>query len=463
MWGSKMVAKVTQSFEELLYAKLHGKYNEIRKKAGMSGGAEVRGQPVHTGFLMSDLTLGGGVMPGGWYTFVGPEGSGKSTLAQTIMVVGGKTVPILHYDDYEGSSGSTDYLENIMKINGIKMSMDELFGVKDKKGNVKKPGRVNYDAPDVLEDFFNTKASLLRAMPDKIFLDGHWWYVFDDDKHGREMAAGKHDKQMKTKYSRLFLPALDGTMQALFLVDSLPAMNPASLDVDDAKAGMALRARLFSENIPKVKGKLRKKKVTILAVNQLREKPGVMYGDPTYEPGGKAPQFYSDARIRMTARSVRWGKGAYEEEDNINGGTDTYRWVHTRAHKNKMGVPNQEGWMRIWVSNNRGKAMGFDPVFDTYEYLTVTNQISGTRNKIKINHERLATKKPLTWNQLKMLVVGNVEQVTKVQRDSGMIGKKDKPFKIREVLRKQLISGKGFDLFFDAKAKAVDSAEEEDE
>lgn len=451
----------TSSFDEQLYGKLHKQLETLQKKAGLSGGAEQRGKSVHTGMLMLDLVLGGGIAPGGMYTFVGPEGSCKSTATQTIMLYGAGMVPMVRQWDYEGSS-TPDYLENIIRVNNLKLSITDLLGVKDKSGKIVKPGKVGYNSVDVLETFFEFEAAMLRRMPDKLFIDGKWWYVFDDDKHGKEMAAGKHDKTMKTRYGRLFLPAADGTMQALVLVDSYPAMNPRSMDEDDAKAGMALQARLFSEQFRKIKGKLRAKKVTILGVNQLREKPGVMYGDPFYEPGGNALRFYSDVRIRMAARSVRNGKGAYEEEEGINGGTDTYRWIHARAHKNKMGVPNQEGWLRVWVSDAKKKGNGFDPVLDTFEYLSVTNQVAGTRNKIRILHKDCGNKKPLTWLQFKTLVLGNAEQVTKVQRDCGMIKKGDKPFRIRETLRKQLTAGNGFDLFFEALAKKSQADEDED-
>lgn len=98
------MAKAAPSFEEQLYNKLHQRYSVIQKKAGLAGGAEERGKPLHTGMLMSDLTLGGsGIVAGGWYSFVGPEGSGKSTEAQTIMVNGAAAgIPHNHFWDYEG-------------------------------------------------------------------------------------------------------------------------------------------------------------------------------------------------------------------------------------------------------------------------------------------------------------------------------------------------------------------------
>ena len=93
----------TSSFDEQLYGKLHKQLETLQKKAGLSGGAEQRGKSVHTGMLMLDLVLGGGIAPGGMYTFVGPEGSCKSTATQTIMLYGAGMVPMVRQWDYEGS------------------------------------------------------------------------------------------------------------------------------------------------------------------------------------------------------------------------------------------------------------------------------------------------------------------------------------------------------------------------
>lgn len=457
---SKIVKSSSTSFEDQLYKAMNERFSQLQRKAGLSGGGETRGVYQHSGMCMLDIVLGGGVPPGGWISAVGPEGSAKSTATQTIMVNCAGQVPINRMWDYEGSS-DLNYLENIMRTDHIKMSLDELLGVKDKKGNVLVPGRVTYQDANVLEDFFDIEAAFLRSLPDKLYLDGGWWYCFDDDKYGREMVGGKHDKNMKAKYGKLCVPAKDGTMQAILLIDSLPSMLPRSMDVEDAKAGMALQARLFSDNIKKVKGKLRSKKVTILAVNQLREKPGVLYGDPLYEPCGQAARFYSDCRIRFSSRSsVRGIKGKFEEEEGVNGGTDTYMYIHARAHKNKFGAQNVEGWFRVWVSDKFGKGHGFDPVFDTLEYLNVTGQVEGRRNKLTIRAPGCVNKKSLTHLQFKTLIIGNVEQVTKVQRDCGMIGKKDKAFRIRNVLKKQMKSGEGLDLFFKHKAENGDGQED---
>ena len=69
-------------------------------------------------------------------------------------------------------------------------------------------------------------------------------------------------------------------------------MLPRSMDITGKEAGLAAQARMFSEQIKKVKGRMSPKRVTLMGVNQLRKNPGVMYGPTETEPGGEALKFY---------------------------------------------------------------------------------------------------------------------------------------------------------------------------
>jgi intein/homing endonuclease len=171
----------------------------------------------------------------------------------------------------------------------------------------------------------------------------------------------------------------------------------------------------------------------------------------------------SDARIRCASRACPPpGKGQFEEEPSVTGeGIDTYRYVNWRAIKNKLGAPNLEGWGRIWVSDNEGKGRGFDPVWDCYEYLRMTGQVSGGRNKLLLNFPSFKGLKPkLNWMQLKTLVLGTKEQIAKVYNQ---IGYKDKPFNIRRECFKQFDKGLAMQLFFDKKVKNVEAKGDEEE
>lgn len=369
--ASKGLAKANHvvAFEDAMFDKIDKQLNSLEKKNrvgnfGITSNFENR---MSTNLLSVDLMLGGGIIPGYWYTAFGPEQSAKSTLSMQVMIAAIKYgVRRRRLWDYEGSSGDADYLKGQLLTNQVNLPIGNLFGVRAKDGSWAVNPVVRYYSEDVLETFFDVESSLLRRMPDKFMYDGSWWYGFENDKFGKDMTQGKHDKRMFQQTGLLCVPASDGKMQALAIVDSYGAMNPRAADEDDPSRGMALAARAFSENIKRVLGKLRRKRVSIFGVNQLRIRPAVMFGNPEYETGGEALKFASACRIKMTPRVIPWSniKGMYEQEDAIGGGTDTYRYVHARTHKNKLASANQETFLRLWTEDTKKRGRGFDPVYD---------------------------------------------------------------------------------------------------
>lgn len=406
---------------------------------------------LSTGILEIDRVLGKGVVPGAWYTVLGQEQSAKSTLVSTITTAAlNSEVPILASWDYEGST-SPEYLENMMKVNGIKASVEEIFGIKDTKGNwVIKP-RVRYYSEAIGEKFFDYLAKLQRKLPDKLKMADQWYYVYEDNKVNKAKVGDNYDVDYYKKHKRFRIPAPDGNMQALILLDSYPAMLPENMDVDDPNSAIASQARMFSEQLKRVKGRLRAKKITVLGVNQLRDKPMVMFGSPEYEPCGNALKLFSDARLRMTPRAIPNGKGQFEEEDSAFGeGTDVYRYIHVRAIKNKLSTPNLEGWLRIWVRDKYGKARGFCPVWDTYQYLINTGQIQGnlgTKTKLKLAIKGKDVTKVFKWADFKAMILGNSKTAGPVMTKIGF----SKYFSIRDFCKHQLAEGNGMDLFFETK------------
>lgn len=94
--------------------------------------------------------------------------------------------------------------------------------------------------------------------------------------------------------------------------DSLAAMVPNSkmqkeLDELTMADSLAL-AKATSTALPAVKIRAEECDMLVLILNQVRENPGVMYGDNTRTPGGKAPAFYSDVRIKLRAKPIKDGK-----------------------------------------------------------------------------------------------------------------------------------------------------------
>jgi protein RecA len=89
-------------------------------------------------------------------------------------------------------------------------------------------------------------------------------------------------------------------MPILFVWDSVAATSPkAELEGDYDKDTIGLQARTISKCLRKVTGIVGCNSVTFIALNQLRTKVGVMYGDPLVTPGGNAIPFHSSVRLRL--------------------------------------------------------------------------------------------------------------------------------------------------------------------
>ena len=89
----------------------------------------------------------------------------------------------------------------------------------------------------------------------------------------------------------------------IIVVDSVAALVPkAEIDGDMGDAHVGLQARLMSQALRKLAGVLNKSKTAIVFINQLREKVGIMFGNPETTPGGRALKFY--ASVRMEIRKV---------------------------------------------------------------------------------------------------------------------------------------------------------------
>lgn len=429
---------------------------------------------LSTGLLCVDLVLGGGVSAG-MYTMAGPEQSAKTTLVISMMAASVKQeVGARILWDAENSSGSSmDYVENIFNGQGVKADMETLFGVR-KNGKFSQLGLIYYRDEGEMDTFYNWLSGFLRRLPDKRFEADKWWYVYPADQEHKSRFKGKYDIRMSKAQGALYIPAEDGTLQAMVMVDSYPSLLPASLDEDDPRSGMALQAREFSRHIPRVKGKLRAKRVALLGINQLREAPAQMFKDPNYEPGGQALRFNSDVRLRVMPRALSGvpfnpkGKGQIEKEPSVSGeGEDVYRYIHLKAIKNKLSVPNREVWLRLWAEDEDSQARGFCPVWDTFYALVLTGQVSGKRSSMTLDIHGLGkAKRAIDWAQFKTLVLGDKENVTKVCTRLGY-----KPFNLRRglfnLMRKgvmeSLYSKTHKELLSTAKSKVKEEEMDEEE
>ena len=115
----------------------------------------------------------------------------------------------------------------------------------------------------------------------------------------------------------------------LIVVDSVAALVPqAEIDGDMGDAQMGLQARLMSQAMRKLTGIISKSKATVIFINQIRMKIGVMFGNPETTTGGNALKFY--ASVRLDIRRI----GQIKEGENISGNRTKVKIV-----KNKIAAP----------------------------------------------------------------------------------------------------------------------------
>ena len=118
----------------------------------------------------------------------------------------------------------------------------------------------------------------------------------------------------------------------VIVVDSVAALVPkAEIDGDMGDAHVGLQARLMSQALRKLAGVVSKSNSTIIFINQLREKVGIMFGNPETTPGGRALKFYSS--VRLDIRKV--------ENIKIDGQIIGNR-ARVKVVKNKVAPPFRE-------------------------------------------------------------------------------------------------------------------------
>ncbi|MDD5355741.1 MAG: recombinase RecA [Candidatus Omnitrophica bacterium] len=115
----------------------------------------------------------------------------------------------------------------------------------------------------------------------------------------------------------------------LVVVDSVAALTPrAEIEGEMGDSHMGLQARLMSQALRKLTGAISKSRTCVIFINQIREKIGVMFGNPETTPGGRALKFYSSVRIDL--RKI----GALKFGDQVIGAR-----VRARVVKNKVAPP----------------------------------------------------------------------------------------------------------------------------
>ena len=115
----------------------------------------------------------------------------------------------------------------------------------------------------------------------------------------------------------------------VIVIDSVAALVPrAELEGEMGDTHVGLQARLMSKAMRKLTGVVSKTKTSVVFINQLREKIGIMFGNPEVTPGGRALKFYSS--VRLDIRRI----------DSIKSGTDVIgNRVRVKVAKNKVAPP----------------------------------------------------------------------------------------------------------------------------
>jgi len=116
---------------------------------------------------------------------------------------------------------------------------------------------------------------------------------------------------------------------SIIVIDSVAALVPqAEIEGEMGDSHVGLQARLMSQALRKLSGIVNKTNTVVIFINQLREKVGIMFGNPEVTPGGRALKFYSSIRLE-----VRKGEQIKQGSDSIGSRTNI------KVVKNKMAPP----------------------------------------------------------------------------------------------------------------------------
>jgi len=186
----------------------------------------------------------------------------------------------------------------------------------------------------------------------------------------------------------------------VIVIDSVAALVPkAEIEGDMGDSHMGLQARLMSQALRKLTALVNKSKTVVIFVNQLREKIGVMFGNPETTPGGRALKFYSS--VRLDVRRI---------ESLKDGGDFIGNKVRVKVVKNKVAPPFKQAEVSIMFGE------GISTYADLVEVATTLEVISKSGTWYTYGDMRLGQGRENSKNFLKEHLEVAEEIETKVRK-----------------------------------------------
>jgi recombination protein RecA len=171
------------------------------------------------------------------------------------------------------------------------------------------------------------------------------------------------------------------------VVDSVAALVPrAEIEGEMGDAHVGLQARLMSQALRKLTGAISKSNCTVIFTNQLREKVGIMFGNPEVTPGGRALKFY--ASIRLDVRRI----DSLKQSGEIVGNR-----TRVRVLKNKVAPPFREAEFDIMYGKGISRV---GDILDLAASLDLVNKSGAwySYGDVRLGQGREAAKEYLTQN-----------------------------------------------------------------
>ncbi len=199
----------------------------------------------------------------------------------------------------------------------------------------------------------------------------------------------------------------------LIVIDSVAALVPqAEIEGEMGDSHVGLQARLMSQALRKITGILQKTKTTAIFINQLREKVGVIFGNPETTPGGRALKFYSTIRLEVRkGETIKQGDQMLGNKTNI------------KVVKNKVAPPFKIAQVEIMYGSGVSKES------DIIEYATEIGLLDKSGAWYAYKGEKIGQGKENVKNYLKEHPELCNELEYKVREHYNIIGDMEEPKK----------------------------------